>query len=464
MTEDFAELQSRHMMQCWSAQKGYRPLPVAAADGCWITTRDGRRIFDLRSAHECINLGFRHPRVLEAMRRQMESVVYVTDDFATEPTGRLAARLAGLLPGGGAGARVFFCQSGAAAIEAAIKGARQHRYVEALSRQAGRTDAPEQYPYPYKIISRYRSWHGATAGASSASGDPRRWFLEPLTAPGIVFAPDADAYRSPFGEGAEAVTANLRYLDFLIEQEGGNNKVAAMLVETVVGSNGIIPPPEGYMAGLRALCDKWGILLILDETMSGMGRTGRMFAFEHFGIQPDIVVLGKALGVYCPMAAAIFSGKVARTFEDHIFGHGQSFSGHALGAAGALESIEVLHEPGFLEDVRAKGAYLGERLGALADHHPSVGDVRGLGLFWTIELVKDRATREPLRRATEKYVRTVVRDVSDYLFAKRDIYVPSDKFGVWVVPPLVVTREEIDWLVAAIDDALAIADRHVAAG
>jgi len=460
MTEDFAALQARHLMQCWSSQKSYAPIAVSHAEGCWIHTTDGRRIFDLRSAHECINLGFRHPRVLEAMREQMEKVVYVTDDFATEPTAKLARRLAELAPGS-PDKRVFFSQSGAAAIEAAIKGARQHRYVEALSDAATRTDAPQQYPYPYKIISRYRSWHGATAGAASASGDPRRWFQEPLAAPGFVFAPDADAYRSPFGDGRAATEANLAYLDYLIEHEGGNNKVAAMLVETIVGSNGIIPPPEGYLQGLRALCDRWGILLIVDETMTGMGRTGRMFAFEHYGIEPDIIVLGKALGVYCPMAATIFSAKVSRTFDDHIFGHGQSFSGHALGAAAALASIDVLHDEGLLARTRELGDYLGAKLAALKERHPCVGDVRGLGLFWTMELVRDRTTKEPLRRATEKYERTIVKDVSEFLFRERDIYVPSDKFGLWIVPPLVVTREELDWISSAIDDALGLADRSL---
>lgn len=455
--DDYAALQAKHVMQCWSAQNGYAPIPVARADGCWIETPDGRRIFDLRSAHECINLGFRHPRVLDAMRAQMETVVYVTDDFATEPTAKLARRLAELMPGS-PDKRVFFSQSGAAAVEAAIKGARLHRYAEVFGQGAAHIDAPRQYPYPYKVISRYRSWHGATAGASSASGDPRRWFQEPLTVPGVVFAPDADAYRSPFGEGRSATEANLRYLDYLIEQEGGNNKVAAMLVETVVGSNGIIPPPEGYLQGLRALCDRWGILLIVDETMTGMGRTGRMFAFEHYGIEPDIVVLGKALGVYCPLAATIFSAKVSATFDEHIFGHGQSFSAHALGAAAALASIDVLHDEGLLERTCELGAHLGSALRALAGKHPCVGDVRGLGLFWTVELVRDRESKTPLRRATEKYERTIVKDVSDWLFRERDIYVPSDKFGLWIVPPLVVTREELDWLCAAIDDALSLAD------
>ncbi len=339
-------------------------------------------------------------------------------------------------------------------------GARQHRYIE-LFRHGVPADAPRQYPYPYKIIARYRSWHGATAGATSASGDPRRWFLEPLTAPGVVFAPDADAYRSRFGDGSDAVAANLQYLDYLIEQEGGSGKVAAMLVEAVVGSNGIIPPPDGYMQGLRKLCDDWGILLIVDETMTGMGRTGRMFAIEHYGIEPDILVMGKALGVYCPLAATVMSAKVASSFDDNIFGHGQSFSGHALAAAAALAGIEVLHEERLLERTRELGDHLGAGLRSIGERHPCVGDVRGLGLFWTLELVMDRQTRRPLRRATEKYQPSVVQTVARHLLDKHNIYIPSDKFGVWVVPPLVVTREEIDWICDAIDDLSKLADAEV---
>jgi taurine--2-oxoglutarate transaminase len=278
--------------------------------------------------------------------------------------------------------------------------------------------------------------------------------------PGVVFAPEANAYRSPFGTGPQAVQANLDYLDDLIEQEGGNGRVAAMILEPVVGSNGIIPPPEGYLTGVRALCDKWGLLLIVDETMTGLGRTGRLFAVEHFGIEPDIMVLGKALGAYCPLAATIFSERVSRSFDDNIFGHGQSFSGHALSCAAALASLEVLLEPQFLEEVRQKGEYLGQRLKALAPRHRSVGDVRGLGLFWTIELVHDRATKRPLRKATEKYEPTIVTALARFLLEEKNIYVPSDKFGLWIVPPLIVTREEIDFIVEAMDAALSLSDAH----
>ena len=457
---DIAGAQSLHLMQCWSKQRNYSPIPVSRTEGCWIHTTDGRKIFDLRSAHECANLGFNHPKILQAMREQMEHVVYVTDDFATEPTARLAKRLSELTPGS-PNKRVYFSQSGAAAVEAAIKGARLFQYIETFKSGRKRLDAPEQYPYPYKIISRYKSWHGSTSGAASVSGDPRRWFQEPFTVPGVVFAPEANDYRSAVGSGATHAQENLSYLDYIIENEGGSNKVAAMIVEPVVGSNGIIPPPDGYMKGVRALCDRWGILMIVDETMTGMGRTGRLFASEHYDFEPDILITGKALGVYCPLTATVFSEKVAAAFDDNIFGHGQSYSGHALGCAAALASLDVLLNEGVLANVTEMGSLLERRLRDIASRHPSVGDVRGIGLFWTLELVVDHSLRTPLRRTTEKYSDTVVKKVAEFLFREKNVYVPADKFGVWIVPPLIVNRDEIEFIVSAIDEALSISDRFV---
>ncbi len=194
--EDFSSMQRKYLMHCWSAQEKYEPIPVKKADGCWIYTTDGRKIFDLRSAHECINLGFRHPKVLRAMREQMEKVIYVTDDFATEPTARLAKTLAEITPGD-PNKRVWFAQSGAAAVEAAIKAARFYKYNQMMVKGLATATAPHQYPYPYKIISRYRSYHGATTGAMTVSGDPRRWFQEPFVMPGVVHGPDAYCYRCP---------------------------------------------------------------------------------------------------------------------------------------------------------------------------------------------------------------------------------------------------------------------------
>ncbi len=440
-------------MQCWGRQKDYQPIPVEKTEGCWIHTTDKRKIFDLRSAHECINLGFNHPQVIDAIRSQLDTVIYVTDDFATEPTAALSQRLATLTPGS-PNKRVYFCNSGAAAVEAAVKAARMYKYCETFKSPKITLDAAAQYPYPYKIISRYKSWHGTTSGASSVSGDPRRWFQEPFTVPGVVFGPEANAFRSPFDDSPNPVQANLDYLDYIIENEGGNSKVAAMLIEPIVGSNGIIPPPKDYLLGLRTLCDRWGILLIADETMTGMGRTGEVLAIDHYGIEPDIIIMGKAIGAYCPLAATIFSEKISACFDDNLFGHGQSHSGHALACAAGLASLDVLQAPDFLPEVRKQASYLEQQLRNLAANHSAVGDTRGLGLFWTMELVTDHESKKPLRRTTEKYEKTIVSDLASYLLEKKNVYVPSDKFGIWVVPPLIVTREEIDFFVNGIDEAL----------
>lgn len=453
MHKNFSSIQSQHFMHCWGRQKDYQPIPVERTEGCWIHTTDQRKIFDLRSAHECINLGFNHPQIIEAIQRQLNSVIYVTDDFATEATAALTQRLASITPGS-PNKRVFLSNSGAAAVEAAIKAARMFKYCETFQSPPESMDAESQYPYPYKIISRYKSWHGTTSGASSVSGDPRRWFQEPFTVPGVVFGPEANAFRSPFDGTADPVQANLDYLDYIIENEGGNSKVAAMLVEPVVGSNGIIPPPKAYLKGLRDLCDRWGILLIADETMTGMGRTGEILAIDHYGIEPDMIIMGKALGAYCPLAATIFSEKVSRCFENNLFGHGQSHSGHALACAAGLAGLDVLQSDGFLDTVKARGRYLEEQLKHLASKHPTVGDTRGLGLFWTLELVTDRESNQPLRKTTEKYSKTIVSDLASYLLEEKNIYVPSDKFGVWVVPPLIVSQDEIDFFIQGIDEGL----------
>ena len=461
--ENFRDLQKKHLMQCWSIQGKYDPIPVKRTEGCWITTTDGRKIFDLRSAHESINLGFRHPKVLAAMRSQMDSVVYVTDDFATEPTAKLACTLAEITPGD-PGKKVWFGTSGAGAIEAAIKGARFYQYNCRIKKGASPESSSLLYPIPYKIISRYRSYHGATSGAMSVSGDPRRWLQEPFVAPGVVFAPEAYCFRCPLKQtypGCNLACAD--FIDSMIEMEGGADQVAAVIVEPVVGSNGIIPPPQGYLPKLRAICDQWGVLLIVDETMTGLGRTGKMFAFEHYDIVPDIIVLGKALGVYSPLSATIFSQKIAEVFEENLFGHGQSFSGHALSCAAGLASIEVLLNEGLLEQTRERGIYLESKLAPLARRHISVGDIRGLGLFWTIELVSNAATKEPVRQVNEKYTPTVVTEIARYLLEEKNIYIPADKFGIWIVPPLIVSEQELDFLVEAIDDALFIADKEVVA-
>ena len=442
-------------MQCWSAQQGYDPIAVEKTEGCWIHTKDGRKIFDLRSAHECINLGFNHPKVLEAVKAALDKPIYVTDDFATEPTAELAQKLAELTPGDPR-KKVWFGQSGAAAVEAAIKAARFYKYNQMIELGKDELQASKQYPFPYKIISRYRSWHGGTVGSSSVSGDPRRWFTEPLTQPGTVFAPDTFPYRSVFGNDPDGLKS-AEYLRYIIEMEGGSGFVAAVILEPVVGSNGVIPAPKAYMKEVRKICDDYNLLLIADETMTGMGRTGSFLAIDHYDVEPDIIIMGKALGVYSPISACIMSRRVAKTFERNIFGHGQSYSGHALASAGALASLDVLMNE-VLPTVEEKSKHLEKKLNELMQKHRSVGEVRGLGLMFTLELVKDRDTKESYRKFTEKYVDTPVKRLSKYLLDDENIYVPGDKFGLWVVPPLVVTEEEIDWVVAGLDRGLTLLD------
>lgn len=447
----------QHLLPCWSALQGYQPIAVSHTEGCYIHTKDGRKIFDLRSAHECINIGYNHPDVLAAMRTQMEMCVYVTDDFATDATAQLAEKLCSMVPGSDP-KRVWFGQSGAASVEAAIKAARFYKYRQIFHENRSAYDATS-YPYPYKIVSRYRSWHGATAGALSVSGDPRRWFTEPMVQPGVVFGPDVYPYRSPFGEDPDGLKS-AAYLRYMIEMEGGKEYVAAIIVEPVVGSNGIIPAPKPYMRAVRDLCDEFDLVFIVDETMTGMGRTGKFLAIEHYDVVPDIVILGKALGVYCPLSACVFTEKIWKTFQTTPFGHGQSFSGHALGSAAALASISVIEKEGLLNHVQMMEVYLKERLDTLKQHHISVGEVRGLGMMWTLELVLDRETREPIRKPNQKYRDNPVRELAAFMLHEKNIYIPADKFGVWITPPLITTKYQIDTLISALDEALLITDNY----
>lgn len=446
------EKQKKYMMQCWASQHDYRPVEVESTEGCWLYLKTGEAIFDLRSAHECANLGFNHPKVLKAMELQLRRAVYVTDDFATKPTADLAEKLATITPGS-TNKKVWFGQSGASSIEAAIKAARMFKYNELVENGPSFYDAPNQYPYPYKIITRYRSWHGATLGALSAGTDPRKWFAEPLTAPGFIAAPESYPYRSPFGEDPDGAKS-VRYLRHMIEMEGGSGSVAAILIEPVVGSNGIIPTPAYYMRKVRKLCDEFGIILIVDETMTGMGRTGKMLAIDHYDVIPDIIVMGKALGMYSPLSATIFSEKISSGFDHNIFGHGQSYSGHALGCAAALASINILEEDDFLETVTQKGRYLQKKLKNLQKKYSFIGDVRGLGLMWTLEFSDETRRGSSFRSYLEKYDVSPVKKLAEYLLYQNRVYVPGDKFGLWIVPPLIVTYEELDWLVEQLDDGL----------
>lgn len=455
-TLNSSQLAQKHILQCWSKSTGYHPIEISHTEGCYIYTKDGGKIFDLRSAHECANIGFNHPKVIQAMSSQMSKSLYVTDDFITDTTAQLAQKLSDLSPGDDS-KKVWFGQSGAAAVEAALKAARFYKYRQVFHENRESFDSTS-YPYPYKIISRYRSWHGSTTGALSASGDPRRWFAEPLVQPGYIFGPEVYPYRSLFENDADGLKS-AAYLRHIVEMEGGKEYVAAILVEPVVGSNGIIPAPKPYMKAIRELCDDFDLIMIVDETMTGMGRTGRFLAIEHYDVVPDIIVMGKALGMYSPISATIMNERVWKTFDNAPFGHGQSYAGHALGASAALATIQVIEDEDLLNHTNEMGDYLEKGLINLKSKHRSVGEIRGLGLMYTMELVLNQENQTPIRKVNQKYHPNPVKDFADYMLKEKQIYLPGDKFGVWITPPLIVTKLEIDMLLEAFDDALQITDK-----
>jgi len=338
----------------------------------------------------------------------------------------------------------FFTNSGAEANENAIKLARLY---------TGR----------HKIIVRYRSYHGATHGAVSLTGDPRRWPNEPGM-PGVVRMLDPYTYRCPAGHPDPCpVCTGAPHLEEILEYEGADT-VAAIFLETVTGTNGVIPPPDGYLQSIREVCDRHGILLVLDEVMAGFGRTGRWFACENWDVVPDILTVAKGINSgYVPLGAMIIREPLAEWVRDKYFPGGLTYAGHPLACASAVASIEAFREEGVVENAAEVGGYVGEQLRELEERHPSIGEVRGLGCFWGLELVKSRETREMLVpfNATGAAAAPVAQLAKAAL--ERGLYLMSHWNVVMVVPPLTVTRDEVAEGVAILDEALAIADEHVSA-
>ena len=313
-----------------------------------------------------------------------------------------------------------------------------------------------------KVIARYRSYHGATNVAVTLTGDPRRWAVEPGM-PGVVRMFDPYMYRCPAGHPDPCpVCTGAPHLEEILEYEGAH-AVAAVILETVTGTNGVIPPPDGYLQAIRDVCDRHGILLILDEVMAGFGRTGRWFACEHWDVVPDIITVAKGINSgYVPLGAMIARGEIVDQVRGKFFPGGLTYAGHPLACASAVASIEAFQEEGVVENAAAVGAYLGDALRGLADRHPSIGDVRGLGCFWGVELVKNRETKEMLvpYNASGEAATPVSRLAKAAL--EQGLYLMTHWNVIMVVPPLTVTREEVDTGIAVLDDVLAIADEYVA--
>lgn len=416
----------------WSVQSAANPIHMTRSKGVWFWDGEGNKWLDFSSQLININVGHQHPKVLEAIKKQVDELCFAGPSFATEPRGQLGKKLAevtGL-------AKSFFCLGGAEANENAMKIARLY---------TGRD----------KIITRYRSYHGATMGAMTASGDPRRWPVEPGV-PGIVRVFDPYCYRCPFGKTPDSCQREcVSHIEEIIQLEGPHT-IAAIMVEGITGSNGLLVPPDDYYPKLRALCDKYGILLITDEVMSGFGRTGKWLSTQHYGIKPDIVTCAKGLtSGYMPLGAVIVSKPIADYFEDHMLWGGLTYSGHPVSCAAAVANLAVYEEENLFENTLEQGRYLGERLEAMRKKYACVGDVRYIGLFSVLELVKDKTSKEPL--APFNGTSPEMQKLAGYL-KSRHIYAFSRFNMLWVCPPLVINREELKYGLDVIEEGLALVD------
>ncbi|BAS28698.1 aminotransferase class III-fold pyridoxal phosphate-dependent enzyme [Limnochorda pilosa] len=430
---EIAELTRHRVLVSWAAQAGLKHTVIDHAEGSYLYTPDGRRILDFSSGLICVNVGHNHPKVVEAIRRQAGRVTYVTPNFATDVRAQLADALSRVSPRG-ALVKTLFTSGGAEANENAIKIARLY---------TGR----------HKVLASYRSYHGATLGAMTLSGDQRRLAVEPGIS-GVVHFFTPYPYRSPFGVPPEQETeAALKHLEDVLLYEGPEN-VAAIFLEPVIGSGGLIVPPDGYLRGVREVCTRHGILMVLDEVMTGFGRTGRWFAAEHWDVVPDMITFAKGVtSGYVPLGGVMMSQPIARYFDEHVFWGGLTYSGHPLACAAGLANLEVYEEQGLVERAARMEVAMREKLGRLAERHPVVGDVRGKGMFWGIELVADRKTREPWVPWNTKGPGRMKELLGQ--LAARDVYVYGRWNLLYVAPPLTASEAELDEGVSGIDSALA---------
>src|SRR5919205_3647704 len=435
------ELDQQYVLHSWSVQNALNPIPVAGAEGRYFWDYDGKRYLDFASQLVNVSIGHQHPKIVAAIKEQADKLTTIGPPMAHEKRSELARLIAEITPGDLK--MSFFTNGGAEANENAIKLARWY---------TGRD----------KIVARYRSYHGATAGAITLTGDPRRWAAEPGV-PGVARILDPYTYRCPAGHPDPCpVCTGAPHLEEILQYEGPQN-VAAVILETVTGTNGVIPPPPGYLQAIREVCDRYGILLICDEVMAGFGRTGRWFACENWDVVPDILCVAKGINSgYVPLGAMIVSEPIAEWVRGKYFAGGLTYSGHPLACASAVASIEAFREEGIVEHSAEMGPAFEEALRGLADRHPSIGDVRGLGCFWGVELVKSRETREPLVpfNGTGEAAAPVTRLAKHAL--DRGLYLMTHWNVIMVVPPLTITREELDEGVTILDDALAIADEYYA--
>jgi taurine--2-oxoglutarate transaminase len=433
-------LSLEHGFWTWSAQSKVAPIPVKSAKGVYFWDVNGKRYLDFNSMVMCVNIGHGDERVINAIVEQARQLPFAGPPMATKPRAMLGKLLSEITPGNLD--RFLFTLGGADANENAIKLARV-------------------YTGKHKIMARYRSYHGATAGAMAATGDPRRVAWEPNLMPGVVHFLDPYRYRSTFHRvnpdisEADFAQDYLNHLEEIILYEGPET-IAAILLESVTGTNGVIIPPEGYMQGVRALCDKYGILLISDEVMSGFGRTGKWFAVDHWNVVPDLMTMAKGLtSAYAPLGAVAMRPEIAEHFNERVYQGGLTYNSHPISLAAAIANIQVIQEDHLVEKAAEKGPILHRMLADLGEQHPSVGEVRSIGLFGILELVRDRRTKEPLApfngnspemAAFRKYM------------LDHGVYLYTHWHTVLIIPPLIITEEQMAEGFKVLDKALEITD------
>ena len=441
--EQAVKLIADHTYGSWRAQKGWkRPLFIARAEGVYLYDENGKPYLDFSSQLMCSNLGHGNRAIMDAISEQARKLPYVQPGFICEAKARATAALLDVMPEGLD--QFFFSTSGTEANEAAVKILRQYM-------------APK-----YKIISRYHSYHGATAVGVSLTGDPRRNYAERArcTVPGIVFAPDAYCYRCPFG--LEYPNCNVQcaeYVDYVIKEEGN---VAAVFVEPVVGTNGKLVPPPEYFPRLRAICDENEVLLVADEVMSGWYRTGTAWALDNWDVKPDILTTAKGCtGAYAPAGITVTTKEIKGFFEKEVMCHGHTYAMHPLVLAAippAVEEYRKLMATGLPQRV---SKHIQKRLGDLMDNHRCIGDVRGIGHFWGVEIVKNRETKERFNVKADKFVKALMTDRIAGEALKRGLYIHNWYDHFTVAPPLIIREEEVDKGVEIFDEVLRIADQEV---
>jgi taurine--2-oxoglutarate transaminase len=431
--EEIVALTKKHTIFEWSAQGKVDPIPVARAKGIYFWTPEGKRFIDFNSQLMCVNAGHGDPRIVRAIQEQLDELAYANPFMAHEPRARLGAKLAELAPGDID--VFFFTNGGAESNENAIKIARAY---------TGR----------HKVMARYRSYHGATQGAMTLTGDPRRWPNEPGI-PGVVHF--LDPYHG-IERGWDTAEQSLAMLEEVIQLEGPQS-IAAIFLETVTGTNGILVPPDGYMQGVRALCDKHGILMVADEVMAGFGRTGEWFAINHWNVVPDLLIMAKGLtSAYVPLGAVGMRQKIADTFKDKMFPGGLTYNSHPVACAAALATIAAYEEDDMIGNAKRMGVVMKGLHQELQARHPSVGAFRSIGLFGIAELVRDRKTRQPMAPfgGTSDEMAALGR-----FFREQGLYALVRWNAFYTNPPLCITEAELREAFAIIDRGLEITDKAV---